>query len=111
MVKKRINVPLEEDLLAAVTKEATDLGRPVADVIREHLRRSVLGEERVPSIQEYAEELLIAGLTDEAALAAILDRFPEADTSKASVSWYRSQGRKKELAIPSQREARAAARG
>lgn len=92
-----------------MTKEATDLGRSVADVMREHLRRSLLGEERVPMIQEVAEELLVQGLTDEAVLAAVLDRFPEADTSKASVSWYRSQGRKKGLPIPSQKEARAAA--
>lgn len=41
------------------TKEATDLGRSVADVMREHL---LLGEERVPMIQ---------GLTDEAVLAAV----------------------------------------
>lgn len=111
MTKTRVNVPLDDDLLEAVTREATDLGRSVADVIRGHLRRSVLGEERVPTIQEAAEELLAQGLTDEAVLAVILDRFPEAETSKASVSWYRSQGRKRGLPIPSQREARARERG
>lgn len=111
MPKTRVNVPLDDDLLEAVTKEATDRGRSVADVMREHLRRSLLGEERVPTIREFAEGLLAQGLTDEAVLAAILDRFPEAETTKASVSWYRSQGRKKGLPIPSQREARAAGRG
>lgn len=89
-------------------KEATDRGRSVADVIREHLRLALFGEERVPTIREFAEGLLVQGLTDEDVLAAVLDRFPEAVTTKASVSWYRSQGRKKGLAIPSQREARAA---
>ncbi|MDO5501105.1 MAG: ribbon-helix-helix domain-containing protein [Propionibacteriaceae bacterium] len=109
MVQTRINVTLDEDLLEALTKEATDLNRSVADVIREHLRLALFGKERVPTIREFAESLLVQGLDDEAVLAGVRERFPEADTSKASVSWYRSQGRKKGLAIPSQREARAAA--
>lgn len=45
-------------------------------------------------IGDVAREALIAGTSDEEALAAVLEEFPEAKTKIASIKWYRSQLRR-----------------
>jgi hypothetical protein len=45
-------------------------------------------------IGDVAREALEAGASDEEALAAVLEEFPEAKTKVASIKWYRSQLRR-----------------
>jgi hypothetical protein len=45
-------------------------------------------------IGDVARDALIAGASDEDALAAVMKEFPEAKTKIASVKWYRSQLRR-----------------
>lgn len=46
------------------------------------------------SIGDVARDALIAGASDEKALAAVLEEFPDAKTKIASIKWYRSQLRR-----------------
>lgn len=46
------------------------------------------------NIGDVAREALAAGTSDEEALAAVLQEFPEAKTKIASIKWYRSQLRR-----------------
>lgn len=53
-------------------------------------------------------EQLLAGKTNDAVLEAVKAEFPEANTSKATVSWYRNSLRAKGEKVPTAREATAA---
>lgn len=56
-----------------------------------------------------AREAIRAGKTNEEALAAVQAEFPDANSSLATISWYRNDLRKKEQGIPSGREVKKAA--
>lgn len=51
-----------------------------------------------------AMDAIRAGLTNEEALKAVLEEFPDAKTSVASVGWYRNQLRQEDKSIPTARE-------
>jgi hypothetical protein len=55
-------------------------------------------------------EQLLAGATNEVALAAVKAEFPESATTAATVSWYRNNLRGKGEKIPTAREAAKAAK-
>ena len=42
-----------------------------------------------------AKEAILKGFTNEQALAAVRKEFPDANTTKASINWYRNDARKK----------------
>ncbi|SFJ33481.1 ribbon-helix-helix protein, CopG family [Albimonas pacifica] len=105
----RLSVSLDDDLYQALALEAEEAGRSLADVIRDRLRASIFGEEAVGEVRnvgELAESLLAQGLTNEAVLAEVRRRLPDAKTSPASVAWYRSNMKRKGLPVISQVEAR-----
>lgn len=54
-------------------------------------------------------EKLLAGATNKAALDAVKDEFPGSETTMATVSWYRSDMRKRGEKVPTAREASAVA--
>ena len=56
------------------------------------------------------KEQLRAGATNEAALAAVKVEFPEAQTTLATVSWYRTNLRSTGETVPSAREVKKAAK-
>ncbi len=106
MTKQRISIGLEEDLYVALATEAEEAGRSIADVVRDRLRESVLGEGRQERVGEMARRLLLEGLPDEEVVARVLDALPDARTSKESVAWYRSRLRRDGQDVPTQVEAR-----
>lgn len=108
MSKQRISIGLEEDLYIALAMEAEEAGRSIADVVRDRLRESVLGQGRQERVGEIAERLILDGLPDEEVLKQVLEALPEARTSKESVAWYRSKLRKEGQNVPSQVEAKRA---
>lgn len=71
------------------TKEPSAPKRGVGTVIKEQLR---------------------AGATNETALAAVQKEFPEAKTTLATVSWYRTSLRSVGETVPSAREVKRAAK-
>ncbi len=56
------------------------------------------------------KEQLRAGATNEDALAAVKAEFPEAQTTLATVSWYRTNLRSSGETVPSAREVKKAAK-
>ena len=106
MAKQRLSISLESDLYDALAEEAEESGRSLADVVRDKLRQAVLGEERREGVGELAEKLIREGLPNEEVLFQIQREIPDAQTSDASVRWYRSQMRKRGEDVPTQVEAR-----
>ncbi len=51
-----------------------------------------------------AMEAIRAGKTNEEALEAVLDEFPEAKTSLASINWYRNKLRSDGEEVPTSRD-------
>lgn len=54
-------------------------------------------------------EAILAGKTNEEALAAVVAEFPESKATLASVSWYRNDLRKKGHDVPTAREVKKTA--
>lgn len=61
-------------------------------------------KEKVPGIGDKAKELIRAGKSNEEVLAGIKESFPEANTTMASVNWYRNKLRSDGEKIPTARE-------
>jgi hypothetical protein len=63
-------------------------------------------EPRVPKrgVGTVVKEAIVAGKTNEEALAAALAEFPEARTTASTISWYRNNLRKSGIEIPTARE-------
>ena len=61
------------------------------------------------TVGDIAKEAIIAGKTNEQALAAVKAEMPAAKTSLASVNWYRNQARKDDKTIPTARALKKAA--
>lgn len=61
-------------------------------------------KEKVPGIGDKAKELIRAGKTNDEVLAGIKEAFPDANTSMASVNWYRNKLRSEGEKIPTSRE-------
>lgn len=70
-----------------------------------------MSEEKKRGVGTVIRERLIAGDTNEAALAAVKKEFPEGSTSAQSVSWYRNELRKdgNPNGVPTASEAKKAA--
>lgn len=57
-----------------------------------------------------AREAILAGKSNEEALAAVQKAFPDRKTSMASINWYRQQLRKENKRVKSARELKKAAK-
>lgn len=104
----RLTLALDDDLRDALLARSDETGRPVADVARDLLRAAFFGDEpdRPKSVGELAQSLLAEGLTDEQVVEQVLLDLPDANTSKKSVAWYRSDMKKRGLPVLSQVEAK-----
>lgn len=68
-------------------------------------------EPRVPKrgIGTVVKEAILAGKTNEEALAAAKAEFPNANTTASTISWYRNNLRKSGQVVPTARELKKAA--
>lgn len=64
-------------------------------------------EPKAPGVGDVAKQLIRDGKTNEEALAAIKEQFPEAKTSMASINWYRNKLRADGEKVPTARELKA----
>lgn len=106
---RRVSLILEDDLYRLIEQEAEDAGRPISGVIRDRLREAFFEaheEQPIRGIGDLAERLLMQGLSNEAAREKVLEAFPDARTSLASIAWYRSNLRRKGKPVISQVDAR-----
>ncbi len=60
--------------------------------------------EKKRGIGDAAADAIKSGLTNEEALEAVKKEFPDANTSVASVGWYRNQIRQTDKSVPTARE-------
>jgi hypothetical protein len=105
---------LESAVYAALVLRAETNGSALADVAREILRKELLGagsavaevRSRAEGVGAMAEDAIRDGLPNEAVARQIRDALPGANTTEASIRWYRSQMRKRGEDVPSQVEAR-----
>lgn len=65
---------------------------------------------KVPGIGDVAKDLIRNGKTNDEVLAGIKEAFPEANTTLASVNWYRNNLRQAGEKVPTSRELSAAAK-
>lgn len=105
----KMNLTLEDDLHQVLAAEAEDTRRSLADVIRDRLRESVLGGSKAEAkgVGGLAVKLLSKGYTNERVLEEVQKAFPQAKTSLSSISWYRSDMRRRGVKVLSQIEARS----
>lgn len=60
-----------------------------------------------PGVGDFVKAQIMAGKDNEKILEAVQIKFPEANTTKASVNWYRSALRKQGEEVPSSRKPKA----
>lgn len=101
----RVSVSLPDDVYEALMAEAEESRRKVSDVVRDAVTQLVAGE-RWQSIGEVAEGAIRKGLTNAEVLERVRATFPGAQTSPASVAWYRARLRKAGEDVPTDIEAR-----
>lgn len=63
-------------------------------------------KQKKPGVGSVAIEAIRAGKTNEEALEAVKEAFPEAKTSLASINWYRNKLRSDGEEVPTARELR-----
>lgn len=61
-------------------------------------------KEKTPGVGDKAKELIRAGKTNDEVLAGVKEAFPEANTTLASVNWYRNKLRSDGETVPTSRE-------
>ncbi len=104
--QKRITVTLEEDQYVGLEEVAADTGKSLSDAARDAINHYLLGEHWKLTIGEVARRAIAAGKTNAEALELVRSKFPHAQTTAASVAWYRSQMRKEDPQVPTDVQAR-----
>ena len=62
------------------------------------------------TIGSVAQQAIKDGLNNEEALAAVIKKFPDADTKVSSINWYRNRMRRENSRVPSARDLKARAK-
>lgn len=108
----RMSVAIPEEYLAGLQDMAEDMGSSVSDAVREAVATYLMENYWRESIGGEARRAILAGSTNDEALAAVRRKFPGAATTLASVAWYRSKLRKElgEAKVPTDRAAKAVGR-
>lgn len=103
---KRLTVTLPEEYVVGLEDVAEDMNTTVSEAVREAVATFLIEHYWKDTIGEAARQAITAGATNDEALDAVKAKFPQAATSMASISWYRSKLRKDDTNIPTDREAR-----
>ncbi len=103
---KRLTVTLPEEYVIGLEDVAEDMNTTVSEAVRESVATYLIEHYWKETIGEAAKRAITEGATNEETLNAVKEKFPQAATSLASVSWYRSKLRKDDPNIPTDREAR-----
>lgn len=94
-MEHRITVSLYQDQYLGVAEVAEGMKVSLSDAVREIVTRYLAEGRWKNTIGGEAEKAIIAGKTNQEALDEVRKRFPDAETSLASVAWYRSRLRRK----------------
>lgn len=61
-----------------------------------------------PGVGDFVKQQILAGKDNDKIIELVLSKFPDANTTKASVNWYRSKLRAEGEEVPSSRQPKAA---
>ena len=103
---KRLTVTLPEEYVSGLEDVAGDMNTTVSEAVREAVVWYLMEHYWKATIGAVAQKAIIDGATNEDALKAVKRKFPQAATSMASISWYRSKLRNEDASVPTNREAR-----
>lgn len=106
MIELRVKVPAE--LHERLMQEAGESSRTPDEVVGELLAMKFQSGKQ-KTVGKVVEGSIRKGATNKQALALARESFPQAETSAASVAWYRTNLRKNGEDVPTDSEARAAA--
>ncbi len=102
-MENRITVSFYEDQYLGVAEVAEDMNASLSDAVREIVTRYLAENRWKGTIGSLAEKELRAGKTNQDTLNVVKRRFPEANTTLASVAWYRSKLRREGEKVPTDR--------
>ena len=103
---KRLTVTLPEEYVAGLEDAAGDMNTTVSEAVREAVATYLMDHYWRATIGEVAKKAIEDGASNDDTLKAVKKKFPQAATSMASISWYRSKLRKDDDTIPTDRQAR-----
>ena len=103
---KRLTVTLPEEFVAGLEDVADDMNTTVSEAVREAVATFLMEHYWKDTIGEVAKAAILGGATNEGALQAVKERFPQAATSMGSIAWYRSKLRKDHPDLLTDRQAR-----
>ncbi len=91
---KRMTITLPEEYVEGLQDFADDMNTTVSEAIREAVATFLMEHYWKETVSEVAKGAILDGATNVDALKAVKAEFPQAATSMASISWYRSKLRK-----------------
>ena len=103
---RRLTVTLPEEYVLGLEDVAGDMNATVSEAVREAVATFLMEHYWKDTIGAVAEKAIVGGASNEGALNAVKEKFPEAATSMASISWYRSKLRRERSNILTDRQAR-----
>lgn len=101
----RVTIPTE--LHEQLLQEAEDTSLSTDEIVTELLVTRLQGKKQ-KTVGKVVESAMRRGATNKQALALVRASFPDAETSAASIAWYRTNLRKRGEDIPTDQEARDA---
>jgi len=103
---RRLTVTLPEEYVLGLEDVAGDMNTTVSEAVREAVATFLMEHYWKDTIGAVAGRAIVEGASNDGALNAVKKKFPDAATSMASISWYRSKLRKEDSNILTDRQAR-----
>lgn len=104
---KELKVMIRDETHDQLVQQAEEAARPLDDLVNELLDMKLQSKTK-KTVGMVVEAAMRKGATNKQALALVRKTFPDAETSAASVSWYRTNLRKRGENVPTDQEARQA---
>lgn len=104
---KELKVMIPDEIHDQLVQQAEEAVRSLDDLVGELLAMKLQSKTQ-KTVGKVVEAAMRKGATNKQALALVRATFPDAETSAASVSWYRTNLRKRGEDIPTDQEARDA---
>jgi hypothetical protein len=104
---KELRVMIPDEIHDQLVQQAAEAVRSLDDLVGELLAMKLQSKTQ-KTVGKVVEAAMRKGATNKQALALVRATFPDAETSAASVSWYRTNLRKRGEDIPTDQEARDA---
>lgn len=102
---KELRVMIPDEIHDQLVQQAAEAVRSLDDLVGELLAMKLQSKTQ-KTVGKVVEAAMRKGATNKQALALVRATFPDAETSAASVSWYRTNLRKRGEDIPTDQEAR-----